>query len=82
MSSGAEMGNYIVLMFGLLTLIILCHGYEYKVGDLDAWGIPTAANPQVYAKWSKYHNLKKGDSICELVHRIALSLSLSLSLWI
>ncbi|KAB1215529.1 Early nodulin-like protein 1 [Morella rubra] len=40
---------------------VLC--YQYKVGDLDAWGIPTSANPQVYTQWSKYHNLKIGDSL-------------------
>ncbi|KAM5571290.1 early nodulin-like protein 8 [Rosa sericea] len=37
--------------------------YQYKVGDLDAWGIPTSANPQVYTKWSKYHEFKIGDSL-------------------
>ncbi|XWS48751.1 hypothetical protein CRYUN_Cryun13aG0103000 [Craigia yunnanensis] len=36
---------------------------QYKIGDLDAWGIPTSANPQVYAKWSKYHSFKIGDSL-------------------
>ncbi|XP_021281401.1 mavicyanin [Herrania umbratica] len=50
--------------FQLLLLIqakVLC--YQYKVGDLEAWGIPTSANPQVYAKWSKYHTFKIGDSL-------------------
>ncbi|KAG4997674.1 hypothetical protein JHK85_029113 [Glycine max] len=37
--------------------------YQYKVGDLDAWGIPSSENPQVYTKWSKYHNLTIGDSL-------------------
>ncbi|KAM7531471.1 hypothetical protein LguiB_034881 [Lonicera macranthoides] len=37
--------------------------YQYKVGDLDAWGIPTSSNPTVYAKWSKYHTFKIGDSL-------------------
>ncbi|KAL2327119.1 hypothetical protein Fmac_020546 [Flemingia macrophylla] len=37
--------------------------YQYKVGDLNAWGIPTSANKQVYDKWSKYHNLTIGDSL-------------------
>ncbi|KAM1788374.1 hypothetical protein ACFX11_038679 [Malus domestica] len=40
---------------------VLC--YQYKVGDLDSWGIPTSANPQVYTKWSKYHQFKLGDSL-------------------
>ncbi|OIW20539.1 hypothetical protein TanjilG_14402 [Lupinus angustifolius] len=37
--------------------------YQYKIGDLDAWGIPTSANPLVYAQWSKYHNLTIGDTL-------------------
>ncbi|XP_074265019.1 early nodulin-like protein 8 [Silene latifolia] len=37
--------------------------YQYKVGDLDAWGIPTAANPDVYIKWSKSHVFRVGDSL-------------------
>ncbi|OMP02831.1 Plastocyanin-like protein [Corchorus olitorius] len=40
---------------------VLCS--QYRVGDLDSWGIPTAANPLVYAKWSKYHSFKIGDSL-------------------
>ncbi|XP_073298885.1 early nodulin-like protein 8 [Primulina huaijiensis] len=35
----------------------------YKVGDLDSWGIPTSSNPLIYNIWSKYHNLKMGDSL-------------------
>ncbi|KAI4315570.1 hypothetical protein L6164_028366 [Bauhinia variegata] len=52
------------LVFELLMLIsteVWC--YQYKVGDLDAWGIPSSANSEVYAKWSKYHNIKIGDSL-------------------
>lgn len=41
--------------------------YQYKVGDLDAWGIPTSANPQVYTYWSKYHTLKIWDSLCKFL---------------
>ncbi|KAK9145721.1 hypothetical protein Sjap_005624 [Stephania japonica] len=40
---------------------VIC--YQYKVGDLDAWGIPTAANPRVYTYWSQNHNFKLGDSL-------------------
>ncbi|KAB2037838.1 hypothetical protein ES319_D03G104100v1 [Gossypium barbadense] len=45
----------------LLQAKVFCS--QYKVGDLDAWGIPTSANPQVYAKWSKNHSFKLGDSL-------------------
>ncbi|KAK4262942.1 hypothetical protein QN277_028432 [Acacia crassicarpa] len=45
----------------LLQTKVLC--FTYKVGDLDSWGIPTSSNPDIYTKWSKYHNLTIGDSI-------------------
>ncbi|KAK0586760.1 hypothetical protein LWI29_011802 [Acer saccharum] len=45
----------------LQTTKVLCH--QHKVGDLDAWGLPTSANPLVYAKWSKYNTFKIGDSL-------------------
>ncbi|KAK1564913.1 hypothetical protein Q3G72_014466 [Acer saccharum] len=45
----------------LQTTNVLCH--QHKVGDLDAWGLPTSANPLVYAKWSKYNTFKIGDSL-------------------
>lgn len=55
-----------MLVFLLLTLVqfqakMFC--YQFKVGDLDSWGMPTSANPQVYTKWSKYHNFTIGDSL-------------------
>ncbi|KAJ1376043.1 Tetratricopeptide-like helical domain superfamily [Sesbania bispinosa] len=40
---------------------VLC--YQFKVGDLDAWGLPTSGNSHIYDKWSKYHNLHIGDSL-------------------
>ncbi|KAM1258906.1 hypothetical protein ACFX13_039180 [Malus domestica] len=55
---------HFLLALQLLMLIqsqVLC--YQNKVGDLDSWGIPTSANPQVYTKWSKYHQFKLGDSL-------------------
>jgi len=57
-----------MLVFLLLTLVQIqtkVFGYQYKVGDLDAWAIPTSTNPQVYKKWSQYHNLTIGDSLCK-----------------
>ncbi|CAK9178764.1 unnamed protein product [Ilex paraguariensis] len=52
---------YIWQLFLLIQSKAFC--YQYKVGDLDAWGIPTSANPQVYNKWSKNHKFKIGDSL-------------------
>ncbi|KAG4975523.1 hypothetical protein AAZX31_13G002100 [Glycine max] len=37
--------------------------YQYKVGDLDSWGIPISPSSHLYDKWSKYHNLRIGDSL-------------------
>ncbi|XP_073141380.1 early nodulin-like protein 8 [Henckelia pumila] len=52
---------YSILFLASIQTRALCN--TYKVGDLDSWGIPTPSNPQVYDKWSKYHNLKMGDSL-------------------
>uniref|UniRef100_A0A5B7BP87 Putative stellacyanin n=1 Tax=Davidia involucrata TaxID=16924 RepID=A0A5B7BP87_DAVIN len=52
---------YTFQFFLLMQSRVFC--YQYKVGDLDAWGIPTSANPHVYIQWSKNHILKIGDSL-------------------
>ncbi|KAF3635191.1 stellacyanin [Capsicum chacoense] len=53
------------ILFQLFLLIqsqlVLC--YQYKVGDLNAWNIPSSANRDVYVKWSKNHLFKLGDSL-------------------
>lgn len=38
-------------------------GYQYQVGNLDAWGIPTSANPHVYTNWSKNQIFAIGDTL-------------------
>ncbi|KAF5189337.1 Early nodulin-like protein [Thalictrum thalictroides] len=38
-------------------------GFEYKVGNLDAWGIPTSTNKQVYTTWSNKQTFQLGDSL-------------------
>ncbi|GAA0145996.1 hypothetical protein LIER_06051 [Lithospermum erythrorhizon] len=45
----------------LLQTNVLC--YQYKVGDLAAWAIPTNSNKNVYAKWPKNQDFKIGDSL-------------------
>ncbi|KAL3499163.1 hypothetical protein ACH5RR_038256 [Cinchona calisaya] len=37
--------------------------YQYKVGDLDSWTVPSSANPHVYSKWSNNHNFTIGDTV-------------------
>uniref|UniRef100_A0A7N0UII7 Phytocyanin domain-containing protein n=1 Tax=Kalanchoe fedtschenkoi TaxID=63787 RepID=A0A7N0UII7_KALFE len=60
--------NKLLYVFKILLLLAAAyteqvHSKQYKVGDLDAWGIPTAANPHVYTTWSKKHDFKIGDSL-------------------
>ncbi|XP_040378621.1 stellacyanin [Oryza brachyantha] len=47
----------------LLLLVDGCGGAMYKVGDLDAWGIPPASKPDVYSRWAKSIHFALGDSI-------------------
>lgn len=49
----------------LLLLIDGCGGAMYKVGDLDAWGIPPPSKPDVYSRWAKSIHFALGDSICK-----------------
>lgn len=44
---------------------VIC--YQYKVGDLDSWGLPTSENPKIYMYWSKYHSLQIGDSLSKCI---------------
>ncbi|CAL5433514.1 unnamed protein product [Camellia sinensis] len=52
---------YALQFFLLIQTRVFC--YQYKVGDLDAWGIPTSANPNVYTNWATYHAFNLGDSL-------------------
>lgn len=64
MASLGTPNNLLFYAFQLLAFVqttVLC--YQFKVGDLDAWGIPTSTNPHVYTNWSKYHTFKIGDSL-------------------
>lgn len=68
----------LLLVLQVLVLIqskVLC--YQYKVGDLDAWGVPTSTNPQVYTKWSKTHEFKMGDSLCKSFLFLSFNIVLS-----
>lgn len=44
----------------------------YKVGDLDAWGVPPASKPDVYKNWPKSIKFKLGDAICKHAHSFEL----------
>ncbi|CAD6234776.1 unnamed protein product [Miscanthus lutarioriparius] len=47
----------------LLLLVGGCAGAVYKVGDLDAWGVPPPSKPDVYKRWAKSIHFALGDSI-------------------
>ncbi|ERN13360.1 early nodulin-like protein 1 [Amborella trichopoda] len=46
-----------------LKIAVTCGAYEFKVGGLHAWGIPTKANAQIYNNWSKSNRFHIGDSL-------------------
>ncbi|WCJ26610.1 early nodulin-like protein 8 [Euphorbia peplus] len=52
---------YLLHLFILVQIQVSC--YQFKVGDLDSWGIPSPSNPQLYSFWSKSHSLTIGDSL-------------------
>ncbi|XP_065858496.1 early nodulin-like protein 8 [Euphorbia lathyris] len=52
---------YVFELFILVQIQVSC--YQFKVGDLDSWGIPSPANPQIYSFWSKSHSIDIGDSL-------------------
>ncbi|GMQ05959.1 hypothetical protein CsSME_00050751 [Camellia sinensis var. sinensis] len=68
-SSGVTSPKYQFLLYALQFLLLLMQNkvecYQYKVGDLDAWGIPTSSNPHVYTNWAKSNNhiFTIGDSL-------------------
>ncbi|XP_020586464.1 early nodulin-like protein 1 [Phalaenopsis equestris] len=37
--------------------------FQYKVGDLDSWGIPPPSLPNLYAHWVLNHHFHMGDSL-------------------
>ncbi|CAL4912200.1 unnamed protein product [Urochloa decumbens] len=47
----------------LLLLANGCACAMYKVGDLDAWGVPPPSKPDVYKRWAKGIHFALGDSI-------------------
>ncbi|MED6133898.1 hypothetical protein PIB30_032579 [Stylosanthes scabra] len=56
-----------LLLFSLFLILVqiqtIVHCFQYKVGDLDSWGIPTSSNQQLYTKWAKNNDIKIGDSL-------------------
>ncbi|KVH91774.1 mavicyanin-like [Cynara cardunculus var. scolymus] len=51
----------ILFFFFLIQSNVLA--YQYQVGNLQAWNIPTSAEPKVYSNWPKKLSFKIGDSL-------------------
>ncbi|KAJ4877199.1 early nodulin-like protein 8 [Raphanus sativus] len=49
------------VMVLVMILLVQVSSTQYKVGNLDAWGIPV--DDKVYSKWPKSHSFKIGDSL-------------------
>lgn len=67
-AASASASAAVVVLLLLLLLVGVCAGAVYKVGDLDAWGVPPPSKPDVYKRWAKSIHFALGDSICK--HRI------------
>ncbi|CAH8336065.1 unnamed protein product [Eruca vesicaria subsp. sativa] len=50
-----------VMVVLMILLVVQVSSTQYKVGNLDSWGIPVDA--KVYSKWPKTHSFKIGDSL-------------------
>ncbi|XP_027085039.1 early nodulin-like protein 8 [Coffea arabica] len=59
--SRCQFSHALQLYLLIQTARVCC--YQYKVGDLDAWNVPSSANPDVYHIWSSNHNFTIGDSL-------------------
>ncbi|URD81697.1 Early nodulin-like protein [Musa troglodytarum] len=53
-----------------------CWCYQYKVGDLDCWGLPPPSDPLLYSSWSKNHHFSlvflyppSQDSVIQVTER-------------
>lgn len=64
-SASASASAAVVVLLLLLLLVGVCVGAVYKVGDLDAWGVPPPSKPDVYKRWAKSIHFALGDSICK-----------------
>ncbi|XP_072963619.1 early nodulin-like protein 8 [Typha angustifolia] len=51
------------LFFFFLVAIHGCSAIQYKVGDLDAWGVPPPSKSNLYSVWSQSHHFRLGDSL-------------------
>ena len=62
---GTPVGMSTLAALALLLSVSMdgCAAAEYKVGGLDAWGVPPATKPDVYVRWAKSVPVKLGDAL-------------------
>ncbi|CAH1453524.1 unnamed protein product [Lactuca virosa] len=54
------------LSFSILFIVLIQSNviaYQFQVGNLQAWNIPTSTDPKIYTNWPKKLNFKIGDSL-------------------
>eukprot|EP01018_Ginkgo_biloba_P009894 Gb_09364 [translate_table: standard] len=54
------------LCVGILCFLLAIQteaAYQFKVGGLDAWGLPTAVKPDIYTQWAAKNKFHVGDSL-------------------
>lgn len=64
------MGMWLALWMGIGILLVALQGgntvasaFEFKVGGLDAWAIPTGGRTDLYQQWVANNTFKVGDSL-------------------
>ena len=62
---GTPVGMATLAALALLLCVSMdgCAAAEYKVGGLDAWGVPPSTKPDVYVRWAKSVPVKLGDAL-------------------
>ncbi|XP_031495296.1 early nodulin-like protein 1 [Nymphaea colorata] len=50
-------------IFYLLFLQATAFCYQFKVGDLDSWGMPASVSPKIYENWPQKKEFRIGDSL-------------------
>ena len=75
------MGMWFLMWMGIGILMValqrgnaVASAYEFKVGGLDAWAIPTGGRTDLYQKWVANNTFKVGDSICKFFSSFAFVL--------
>ncbi|GJW21762.1 early nodulin-like protein 1 [Tanacetum coccineum] len=53
-------------LFAIMFFVLMqanVFAYQYQVGNLQSWNVPTSEDPKVYANWPKKLTFRIGDSL-------------------